>query len=94
MVFGSEVGLKRNFAAFKAAPSIKKIIQFNGQLVNKDVIDYKSIGVKADPEEYDPEDVQGPTDAVYILYSSGTTGLPKGVMLTHLNALYSASSFE
>jgi len=34
----------------------------------------------------------GPEDAVTILYTSGTTGHPKGVVLTHRNVLFEAAS--
>ncbi|KAJ0170214.1 hypothetical protein K1T71_014142 [Dendrolimus kikuchii] len=38
-------------------------------------------------ENFMPVDVKGQTDTLLIVYSSGTTGLPKGVMLTHLNVI-------
>mmetsp|Transcript_18048 Transcript_18048/g.29636 ORF Transcript_18048/g.29636 Transcript_18048/m.29636 type:complete len:681 (+) Transcript_18048:94-2136(+) len=40
------------------------------------------------------EVVPSPTDLAYIMYTSGTTGNPKGVMLTHRNVVASISIIE
>ncbi|KAM3960485.1 luciferin 4-monooxygenase [Aphomia sociella] len=38
-------------------------------------------------DDFTPVDVNGKEEAVAVMCSSGTTGLPKGVMLTHVNFL-------
>lgn len=50
----------------------------------------RDLGRDAGPAE--PVDTRPDTTAV-LLYTSGTTGLPKGVELTHLNILWNAQAF-
>ena len=55
-----------------------------------DVLELPAAGFEAlrtDAPAAGPPDAAGPEDLVALPYSSGTTGLPKGVMLTHRNVV-------
>ncbi|XP_028160247.1 4-coumarate--CoA ligase 1-like isoform X2 [Ostrinia furnacalis] len=93
IMISSEAAMKLNYSTIKVLPFIKTIIQLDGAPAAAGVVPYSRVLVAADARAFQAEEVQGWTDTAYILYSSGTTGLPKGVMLTHLNILYSAANF-
>jgi O-succinylbenzoic acid--CoA ligase len=51
-------------------------------------------GLSLDAPKLPPRQAAPEEETVFILYTSGTTGLPKGAMLTHFNVCHSLRHFE
>ncbi|XP_063391516.1 uncharacterized protein LOC134677026 [Cydia fagiglandana] len=92
-VFLSPLAYKMHEKTLKSLKYVEKIIVFGdenpaGTISYNDLVSAQNVKY----EEFRAVDVEGPDETLFILYSSGTTGLPKGVALTHRNALTSSNS--
>ena len=91
--------LDKLFEIRKNIPDVRKVILFNGKAPDDDwVITYEEfleLGKDVDDKAFTDRlaEVQ-PEDAAGIVYTSGTTGVPKGVVLTHDNITFTSQSVQ
>lgn len=71
-------------------PSLREIIVLEDES-EKDYYSFQQI-LAGGTEAYDPPGTKG-SDICHLMYTSGTTGWPKGVMATHLNIWHNSTEF-
>ena len=94
-MFASPSTVDRVVKVAKQNSFIEKVIVFSDQSINKSVVITLETFIQNSSFENDPSKLCQPQSVAkkvaVILYSSGTTGLPKGVEITERNLMYSVA---
>jgi long-chain acyl-CoA synthetase len=80
-------------------PDIRKVILFSGDVPADDWVigfeDFLALGKSISDADFDARtEAVTPSDPAGIVYTSGTTGVPKGAVLTHDNITFTAQSVK
>lgn len=80
-------------------PKVKKVVMFGGSVPDDDWVigfdDFMTLGDSIADQDLDDRIAQiGPQDPATIVYTSGTTGVPKGAVITQDNLTFNAQSVK
>lgn len=86
-IFTSPITAQNIYDSCKDFSYVEKCITFGDYDIIPGVMYNDLIKDQVNIDDFMLTDVNGKEDTVAIMCSSGTTGMPKGVMLTHINFL-------
>ncbi len=92
-----EIQLRKLLEIRSEIPDVRKVILFSGTAPADDWVityeDFLELGADVSEEALEERIAGvGPEDVAAIVYTSGTTGIPKGAVLTHDNVTFTAQS--